>query len=333
MVVAVLDPELHSLPPAANRVTWSSLKWDWIGLRKRPSMAATAGGLPAATGDRVFLVIKNRALDDLDEHLLCSYRNSSLFLCYSTAEAYPNRQWCFRVLELETAPLDSGGFFMFRDRSAHEQLVGDTALPYCFCRHPAKFRIWAPSSAELAMLEVQGNLYGNQVWRMLAVCGVDCNLFLLPQVTLRRAGGLGGGAAAIARSASVAPAAVPVPVGTQVVPAAPPMMGMAGSNDSLELREFKAALLGLLIACAEGVVIKKETQKDKSEEKKKSHYQDSDSERPSNSSSSRSAPCGQSGGRLLSTIGAQIDVGSRSGKRGIEEAESQGSSLEKRLRL
>ena len=222
---------------------------------------------------------------------------------------------------------------MMTDRSADEQIVGDTALPYWFSRHPAKFRIWAPSSAELAMLEVQGNLYGNQVWRMLAVCGVDCNLFLLPQVTLRRAGRLGGGAAAIARSASVAPAAVPVPVGTQVVPAAPPMMGMAGSNDSLELREFKAALLGLLIACAEGVVIKKETQKDKSEEKKKSHYQDSDSERPSNSSSSRSAPCGQSGGRLLSTIGAQIDVGSRSGKRGIEEAESQGSSLEKRLRL
>ena len=178
------------------------------------------------------------------------------------------------------------------------------------------------------MLEVQGNLYGNQVWRMLAVCGVDCNLFLLPQVTLRRAGGLGGGAAANARSTSVAQAAVLVPVGTQVMPAAPPMMGMAGSNDSLELREFKAALLGLLIACAEGVVIKKETQKDKSEKKKKSHYQDSDSERPSNSSSSRSAPCEQSGGRLLSTIGAQIDVGSRSGKRGIEEAESQGSSLE-----
>ena len=220
---------------------------------------------------------------------------------------------------------------MMTDRSAEKPIVGDAALPYYFTRHPANFRIWAPSSAELAMLEVQGNLYGNQVWRMLAVCGVDCNLFLLPQVTLRGAGGLGGGAAAIARSASVAPAAVPVPVGTQVVPAAPPMMGMAGSNDSLELREFKAALLGLLIACAEGVVIKKETQKDKSEEKKKSHYQDSDSERPSNSSSSRSAPCRQSGGRLLSTIGAQLDVGSRSGKRGlpqeIEEAESQGSSL------
>ena len=111
------------------------------------------------------------------------------------------------------------------------------------------------------------------------------------------------------------------------------MMGMAGSNDSLELREFKAALLGLLISCAKRVVIKKETQEDKSEEKKKSHYQDSDNERPSNSSSSRSASSGQSGGRLLSTIGARIDVGSRSGKRRIEDAESQQSSLEKRLRL
>ncbi len=124
-------------------------------------MAATAGGLPASAGDRVFLVVKNRALVDLDEHLLCSYRNSSLFLCYSTAEAYPHRRWCFRVLELETAPLDAGGFFMMTDRSADKPIVGDTALPYCFSRHPAKFRIWAPSSAEFAMLEVQGKLYGN----------------------------------------------------------------------------------------------------------------------------------------------------------------------------
>ena len=132
-------------------------------------MAATARGLPATTRDRVFLVIKNRALDNHDEHLLCSYRNSSLFLCYSAAEAYPNRQWCFRVLELETTPLDSGGFFMFRDRSAHKQLVGDTALPYCFCRHPTKFRIRAPCSTRLDMLDVQGNMYDKQVWRMIDV--------------------------------------------------------------------------------------------------------------------------------------------------------------------
>ncbi len=42
-----------------------------------------------------------------------------------------------------------------------------------------------------------------------------------------KAGELGGDAAARARSTSVAPAAVPVPVGTQVVPAAPRMMRMA----------------------------------------------------------------------------------------------------------
>ena len=222
---------------------------------------------------------------------------------------------------------------MFRDRSAHKQLVGDTALPYCFCRHPTKFRIWAPCSTRLDMLDVQGNLYDNQVWRMIAVCGVDCNLFLLPQVNLRRAGGQGGRADAIARSISVAPDAEPVPEGTQVMQAAPAMMRMEGSNDSLELREFKAALLSLLISCAKRVVIKKETQEDKSEEKQKDHYQDSDNEKPSNSSSSRCASSEQSGGRLLNTIGARIDVSSRSGKRRIEDAESQQSSLEKRLRL
>ena len=222
---------------------------------------------------------------------------------------------------------------MFRDRSAHKQLVGDTALPYCFCRNPTRFRIWAPCSTRLDMLDVQGNLYDNQVWRMIAVCGVDCNLFLLPTVNLRRAGEQGESANAIARSMSVAQDAETDPERTQVMQTAPAMMGMADSNDSLELREFKAALLSLLISCAKRVVIKKETQEDKSEEKKKSHYQDSDNERPSNSSSSRCASSEQSGGRLLSTIGARIDVSSRSGKRRIEDAESQQSSLEKRLRL
>ena len=115
--------------------------------------------------------------------------------------------------------------------------------------------------------------------------------------------------------------------------AAPAMMRMEGSNDSLELREFKAALLSLLISCAKQVEIKTETQEDKNEEKQNDHYQDSDNEKPGNSSSRRCASSEQSRGRLLNTIGARIDVSSRSGKRRIEDAESQQSSLEKRLRL
>ena len=222
---------------------------------------------------------------------------------------------------------------MFRDRSAHKQLVGDTALPYCFCRHPTKFRIWAPCSTRLDMLDVQGNLYDKRVWRMIAVCGMDCNLFLLPTVNPRRAGGQGERADAIARRMSVAPDAEPVQEGTQVMQAAPAMMRMDGSNDSLELREFKAALLSLLISCAKQVEIKTETRKDKSEEKQNDHYQHSDNEKPGNSSSRRCASSEQSGGRLLNTIGARINVSSRSGKRKIEDAESQQSSLEKRLRL
>ena len=95
---------------------------------------------------------------------------------------------------------------MMTDRSAEKPIVGDTALPYYFARHPANFRIWAPTSAELAMLEVPGHLHGNQIRRMLEVGGVDCNLFLLPQVSLRGAAGLGGGAAAIFRSVAVSPA-------------------------------------------------------------------------------------------------------------------------------
>ena len=222
---------------------------------------------------------------------------------------------------------------MFRDRSAHKQLVGDTALPYCFCRHPTKFRIWAPCSTRLDMLDVQGNLYDNQVWRMIAVCGVDCNLFLLPTVNLRRAGEQGESANAIARSMSVAQDAEPDPERTQVMQTAPAMMGMADSNDSLELREFKAALLSLLISCAKRVVMKKETEEDKNEERQKDHYQDSDNEKPSNSSSSNCASSEQSEDRLLNTIETQIDVSSRSRKRRIEDAESQQSSWEKRLKL
>ena len=118
----------------------NSLNWDRSALHKRPSMAATAGSLPATTGDRVFLVIKNRALDDHDEHLLCSYRNCSLFLCYSTAEANPNRQWCFRILELETATLDSGGFLnLSRARpgctgaSDHQQCIQWGAMQPLLC--------------------------------------------------------------------------------------------------------------------------------------------------------------------------------------------------------
>ena len=163
--------------------------------------------------------------------------------------------------------------------------------------------------------------------------GMDCNLFLLPTVNSRRAEGQGERADAIARRTSVAPDAQPVQEGTQAMQAAPAMMRMDGSNDSLELREFKAALLSLLISCAKRVVMKKETEEDKNEEKQKDHYQDSDNEKPSNSSSSRCASSEQSGGRLQNTIGARIDVSSRSGKRRIENAESQQSSLEKRLRL
>ncbi len=93
-----------------------------------------------------------------------------------------------------------------------------------------------------------------------------------------------------------------------------------------ELREFKDALLSLLISCAKQVEIKTETQKDKSEEKQNDHYQHSDNEKPGNSSSRRCASSEQSRGRLLNTIGARIDVSSRSGKRKIEDAESQQSS-------
>ena len=298
-----------------------------------PSMAATAGGPPAyAAGECVYLAGKNRLLDDIDEHLLRSYPKSSLFLCYSKEEACSRPRWCFRVLELKTASLNAGGFFVMTDRSAEKPIVGDTALPYYFARHPANFRIWAPTSAELAMLEVPGHLHGNQIRRMLEVGGVDCNLFLLPQVSLRGAAGLGGGAAAIFRSVSVSPAVVPE--GAQVVPALRSVTKMAGSNVSLQLCEFKDALLRLVIASAEGVVIRKETQTDTRSSKEKSHHQHSDSESSCNSSSTCNVQFRQSGGRLPSTIGAPLHVSSRSRKRGLsqetKEAEVRKSSCSPR---
>ena len=126
------------------------------------------------------------------------------------------------------------------------------------------------------MLEVPGHLHGNQIRRMLEVGGVDCNLFPLPQVSLRGAAGLGGGAAAIFRSVAVSPAVVPE--GAQVVPALRSVTEMAGSNVSLQLCEFKDALLRLVIASAEGVVIRKDTETDTRSSKEKSHHQHFDSE-------------------------------------------------------
>ena len=157
-------------------------------------------------------------------------------------------------------------------------------------------------------------------------------LVLLPQVSLRGAAGLGGGAAAIFRSVSVSPAVVPE--GAQVVPALRSVTEMAGSNVSLQLCEFKDALLRLVIASAEGVVIRKETQTDTRSSKEKSHHEHSDSESSCNSSSTCNVQFRQSGGRLPSTIGAPLHVSSRSRKRGLsqetKEAEVRKSSCSPR---
>ena len=96
---------------------------------------------------------------------------------------------------------------MMTDKTALRTVMGGSPLGVNMVCDPTAMSIWVPTVQELAMLKVQGSLYGNQVKACIDAGVTDYSQLPLPCAQLR--GALGHAADAAAVVPGMAPAVVP----------------------------------------------------------------------------------------------------------------------------